>query len=300
MKIRADFVTNSSSSSYIIGKTEDNSVTVDSVYQLLRKLYAEDKVVGKELKEIVDFDSFVFTNTLSDGKKYFHYHKGMKWYMVFENSEDVPDKPHLNINTTGVVVDPVLYGKLDKFFKEKGIDEYHLHYYDDDLLDEWWLSCEKYEDYVRYCTEKKASHLFRITDYSIPKKTEGVMDEYSTDSNSDVLGWYHSDIVAAAFHSLDKDCENCKGCTLWCDDDTDHSSCPEHCGTYLCLWWSDDEKISKIKECQSLIREKNIPEELACLYFLGRICVHSWCRDIPHYVVAKLGEISLYWCEHMG
>ena len=41
MKKRNDFVTNSSSSSYIIGKTEDTTVTKEVVYQLVKRLYRE-------------------------------------------------------------------------------------------------------------------------------------------------------------------------------------------------------------------------------------------------------------------
>ena len=38
MKIRNGFVTNSSSSSFIIGKANDNTVTIDSVYQEIKEL----------------------------------------------------------------------------------------------------------------------------------------------------------------------------------------------------------------------------------------------------------------------
>lgn len=41
MKRRSDFVTNSSSSSFILGTKDDDTVTKDSVYSIIRNLYLE-------------------------------------------------------------------------------------------------------------------------------------------------------------------------------------------------------------------------------------------------------------------
>ena len=41
MKQRTDFVTNSSSSSYIFGTAEDTDMTLDSVYKLIRSVYLD-------------------------------------------------------------------------------------------------------------------------------------------------------------------------------------------------------------------------------------------------------------------
>ena len=52
LKIRNGFVTNSSSSSFIIGKANDNTVTIDSVYQEIKEFY---KQYYKSCSEMYDY-----------------------------------------------------------------------------------------------------------------------------------------------------------------------------------------------------------------------------------------------------
>lgn len=37
-----------------------------------------------------------------------------------------------------------------------------------------------------------------------------------------------------------------------------------------------------------------------CYKFLGRFCIYSECGYIPDWIVKQLGDISKYWCNHMG
>ena len=54
MKIRMDFVTNSSSSSFIIGKAKQNNYTVEDVYTILKKLYLKYEEKKQELITYID------------------------------------------------------------------------------------------------------------------------------------------------------------------------------------------------------------------------------------------------------
>lgn len=63
MKIRNGFVTNSSSSSFIIGKANDNTVTIDSVYQEIKEFY---KQYYKSCSEMYSYVEEYYPDTLEE------------------------------------------------------------------------------------------------------------------------------------------------------------------------------------------------------------------------------------------
>ena len=202
VKKRNDFVTNSSSSSYIIGKTEDTSVTREVVYQFIKRLY-------KELIENPDTEEF-----------------GYYSYSDFE-----------------------------------------------------WLKCETYEEYEAYWldkfSQKKEGGLhapFTIADFSQTQDVNWVHEgrgkgKHDIDSDTEVLVWYH-DYAYAAFR--------CDGFCNMCENAKD------------CI------------PMQEEIKRRQIPEERACLYLLGRICIYSEDCFMPNYVQEKLCFVAEYACTHMG
>ncbi len=301
MKIRTDFVTNSSSSSYVIGKTDDTSVTGESVFQLIRKFYAEDHVLCKRLEEITGVNHSIDAFDTKEGKRYFSCFSDETDSIVYiyENAADIPTDIHYGRRNH--IADPVLFKKLNDIFTEKGITMYWKSF-EFDELGKWWEVCETFEEYEKYCRDRNTYPKFTITDYSVPRKKRDICDETSTDSHSEVLGWYLGDAIEIAFHTLDKDCDNCgRGCThTWTDEK--ESTCSEFCynGMLCGHFHLNEEYIKKVDNYKALIREKNIPEELACLYFLGRTCVHSWDMQIPVYVSDCLEKCAEYSCVHMG
>lgn len=263
MKTRISFVTNSSSSSFIIGKKEDTNVTIEFVYQLVRDLYF-DLLKNRDalIKHINDYPDLglIYIKETEDNYSYFK----------FKNDKREDWERNRLIRK-----------QIEKDF---GISDY------DCFSEEYdWLKCETYDEYEKYWLNDKSNdphkHApFTIADFVESKEVNWVhcrayngefgKELHNISYTSDVIGWYYSYI----------------------EDIFDFATC-EECSNYK---WCDKHDKEECDEAKLIIKDRQVPKDKACLYLLGRVCIYSECSYIPDYVVQRLGELSEYWCNHMG
>lgn len=259
MKIRSDFVTNSSSSSFIIGKKDDEAVTIESVYQLIREFYIE------------------FHDKVDDLKRFLHDNPDFGLY--FENDTfKLFDtyRPDVTDHKSRIIMRRDLKNIVEKMF---GVPLWDIRGRPE------WLELDTYEKYKQYFlyshTIKNESGAyihapFTIADFLEEKEIDMLhcgnhKEIHYINEKSEVLQWYFPYVEKIL---IGVPCHNC-----------------------IFSEWCDKKECEEIKE---YILNNNVLREKACLYMLGRVCIHSECGYIPDYVVKKLSEVSEFSCNHMG
>lgn len=170
LKIRNGFVTNSSSSSFIIGKANDNTVTIDSVYQEIKEFYKQYYKSCSEMYSYVEtYYPDVFEVVTEKRGKYLHSKKSWDCTKIADTQLRL------------------MFG-LDHYEELPGVID--------------WINCETYKDYVNFWIPRMEIGVhapFYIRDFScndpyVPLDFSTQMIECSGDNGngieSDILDWY--------------------------------------------------------------------------------------------------------------
>lgn len=186
MKIRTDYVTNSSSSSFIISK-KDNSVTKDTIFLIIKNFYLE--FLEKRDKVIEYIEKNPDLNLT---------YKKEETYCHFQGKEGKWDKE--TINTSKI---------LEEKFGISLWDNFEVNYD--------WLKCNSYEEYEKYWlnifTKNKKVHApFTIGSFEEDKIIWlhwgcGKQEEHDVGITSELISWY--------YEFLDEECTgDCQNCTF--------------------------------------------------------------------------------------
>lgn len=193
MKIRNDFVTNSSSSSFVIGKVGDTSVTKDVVFTIIRDLYKELLECKSQLMEVCDKYRMFY----DEENCCFSFKEGNKW-----------DEKNSQIDN-----------EVKRIFNISSWDYFSF--------DVGWLSCSCYSEYESYWLNKiktESTHApFSILDYVNDKEHRPIENSppYGLKvekapflaSESEEFNWYIP-CGSEAFNNGDCDFEYCEYCSL--------------------------------------------------------------------------------------
>ena len=257
-KFRSSFVTNSSSSSFIIGKKDEEHITIESVYQKIKSYYLE---YIEKIREVISYIEKHPETTFT--------YKRKDEYITFESTKgDMWDNPYRKT--------------IEKDF---GIDVWDYFNLDNTT----WTLCETYKDYEDYWIKKMEND-----------DTDRIHAPFTIRSftSNDMVKWLHYGKLSEDFNNEDE--SDGIGIKSWILDwyyPYLEDIMKYNCDICTKSGWCNKEECD---DTRTMIKGIEFPEDKACLYLLGRVCIESECGYIPDYVVEKIKEDAEYACNHMG